>query len=251
MKSKLSINLNKIALLRNSRPTVVPSVLDMAELSIQAGAEGITLHPRPDCRHVRPDDVDIIHLLLKSSYPSIELNIEGNPKAIANDQYPGFMSIIRKIKPHQVTLVPDSNDQLTSDHGWRVKENLVYLQDVIAECHDLGCRTSIFIDYDTDELEAIQATKTDRVEIYTEPYARAFEQKEFADVLTQCAETARLLHIMGIGINAGHDLNQENLQPFCTALNNTLLEVSIGHALTCDSLLEGWTPTVKKYLDLL
>lgn len=247
MPTKLSVNLNKIALIRNSRPTAIPNVLEFAQLSIAGGAQGITLHPRSDLRHVRPQDVYDMADFLKR-HPNVELNIEGNPQAGPSKDYPGFMQLIRDVKPTQVTLVPDSPHQLTSDHGWNVAANMKYLTDTITELHSLGCRTAIFLDYNYPSFHDVLETGTDRIELYTEPYARAYESGSYTNLLAHFSKTAEQLHRTGIGINAGHDLNLMNLPEFSKVLQDRLLEVSIGHALTCDALKLGWNETIKRYL---
>jgi pyridoxine 5-phosphate synthase len=233
--TKLSVNINKIATLRNARGGNVPDLLKAAMDIERYGAQGITVHPRPDERHITYKDVYALKPLLKT-----EFNIEGNPKEKK------FVDLVLEIKPHQVTLVPDVTGQLTSDHGWDTVANKNYLQDIIALFKREGIRTSIFLDADLKMVEGAKETGTDRIELYTEEYARLFlTQKEKAiQAYVGASERASQL---GIGLNAGHDLNLENLQYFKQTLPN-LLEVSIGHALVSDALYLGLENTVQLYL---
>lgn len=242
--TKLSVNVNKVALLRNTRVHGIPSVTGAARTAIQAGAYGITVHPRPDQRHITPGDVDDLAELLKD-YPEIEFNIEGNP-------FHQVMDIVRKTRPTQVTLVPDDPDAFTSDHGWDVKANAERLKPIIAELKDLGCRVSLFMDADLDQIERVPEIGADRIELYTEPYAVAFAAgpDQMQPVLSAFARAAERAQEIGLGINAGHDLNLDNLAVFCGTVPN-VLEVSIGHALVADALDMGLKNAVGAYLDEL
>ena len=244
----LSVNLNKIALIRNSRDTEYPSVVEHARLCIDAGADGITVHPRPDQRHIRASDCYQLHDAI-----NVELNIEGNPFAgpmksdrIDVSDYPGFMSLVRDIKPAQCTLVPDSNDQLTSDHGFDLKQSGDKLAPIIAELQTLGVRVSLFMDPDSEQIALAKQVGTDRIELYTGPYAEAFEKQQNLEEVFQrfyrAAETAAELEL---GLNAGHDLNLHNLTRFATLPE--LLEVSIGHAITVDALNMGLAAAITAY----
>ena len=225
----LSINLNKIALIRNSRVTRIPDVVAHAQQCIAAGADGITVHPRPDQRHIRAQDC----LDLKASL-TVELNIEGNPFTAATPSdrddvkdYPGFMALVREALPAQVTLVPDSDGQLTSDHGFDVARDGGRLAPVIRELKDLGCRVSLFMDPEPAAMVTVASLGADRIELYTESYARAHEAGDFRAVLNAFQETAAAAIEAGLGVNAGHDLNLSNLPDFKLP---ALAEVSIGHA---------------------
>ena len=232
--TKLSVNINKIATLRNARGRNVPDVQKVAVDCEQFGAEGITVHPRPDGRHIKYSDVFALRPLIKS-----EFNIEGYPS-------PQFIDLVLKVKPEQVTLVPDAPDALTSDSGWNVAENMDFLSVIVDKFNGAGIRTSLFVS--ADDIEQIKwAAKTgaDRVELYTEPYAVKYEKDKEAAVapFVQAAETARKL---GLGINAGHDLNLSNLHYL--AVNIPYLdEVSIGHALICDALYLGLGEAIRQY----
>ncbi|MGC1305747.1 MAG: pyridoxine 5'-phosphate synthase [Phormidesmis sp.] len=240
--TNLSVNLNKVAMLRNSRPLSIPSVVKMGEISIAAGAHGLTVHPRPDERHIRRTDVYDLAELLKE-HPGIEYNIEGNPFESP------FMDIIRDVRPHQCTLVPDDPTQSTSDHGWDVSENEARLKAIISELNELGCRVSLFMDPALEQIKLVPSLGCSRIELYTEPYATAYRRghgDESFEVYKQAAECAQAL---GIGVNGGHDLNLQNLPKFIKIPN--LLEVSIGHALTADALEMGYANAVKAYLKAL
>jgi pyridoxine 5-phosphate synthase len=239
--TRLSVNLNKVALLRNSRNIGIPSVLRVAELSIGAGAHGITVHPRPDHRHIRPSDVYELSDFLKQ-YPCVEFNIEGNP-------FPEFLEMARLVKPVQCTLVPDGPDAMTSDHGWDLDEEGQRLDPIIAELHDLGARVSIFMDADSDQWEKARELGADRVELYTQPYAEAFARNDFEAVFEKYAFAAKAAQSAGLGVNAGHDLNLQNLGKFCEIPG--ILEVSIGHALVADALEMGISDAVRAYLQIL
>ena len=235
----LSVNVNKVALLRNSRPLQIPSVSRAALLCLQAGAQGITVHPRPDARHIRTSDVSELADLL-GTWPGCEFNIEGNP-------FHNLMELVRLYRPHQATFVPDGIDQLTSDHGWSLAQESGRLAPLIAECHALGVRVSLFIDPEPQAMALAQSCGADRVELYTEPYARAFGTSAQAAVLDRYVRSAQAAQAAGLGINAGHDLNLDNLPDFLRAVPG-VLEVSIGHALISDALEMGYQNAVGCYL---
>ena len=243
----LSVNVNKVALLRNTRHLGIPSVLRAAELCLLAGAQGITVHPRPDARHIRTQDVHELAALMKQ-WPQAEYNIEGNPLH-------NLMSLLRELvaqghRPHQVTFVPDSVAQSTSDHGWQLPQDAATLVPLIDEAHALGVRVSLFMDPLPEAMAAARATGADRVELYTESYARAHGTGEASRVLAAYASTAQAAAQQGLGINAGHDLNRDNLSDFLRAVPG-VQEVSIGHALIADALELGYTATVRGYLDCI
>ena len=238
-RTALSVNLNKVALVRNTRHLGLPSVLRAATLCLDAGAHGITVHPRPDARHIRADDVRELHALV-ASRPGVELNIEGNP-------FHNLMDFVRELRPHQCTLVPDAEGQLTSDHGWDLQAEARRLQPVIAEARALGVRVSLFINPVPQAMATAKTVGADRVELYTEPFAGAFGTPRQEEVLGEFAQAARAAQAVGLGVNAGHDLNRENLTAFLRAVPG-VLEVSIGHALISDALELGYSVTVKAYL---
>ena len=251
MSTKLSVNLNKVALIRNSRDTTIPNVVAAAETVIAAGAQGITVHPRPDMRHIRPDDVrDLAALLKRDAYAGIEFNIEGNPFAGAEPNgYPGFMSLVEETLPDQCTLVPDDPTQLTSDHGWDLAAAAAgRLPPVVSRLKALGIRISLFMDPVPAQIERAAKLGVDRIELYTGPYAEAYGHDDA--LLAKFADAARLAGDLGLGVNAGHDLNLDNLETFCTQVPN-VAEVSIGHALICDALWMGFEATVGKYREVL
>jgi pyridoxine 5-phosphate synthase len=236
--TKLSVNINKIATIRNSRGGNTPNLLQVAQDAERFGAQGITVHPRPDERHIRYQDVYDLKPLLKT-----EFNIEGNPKIQK------FVDLVLDVKPQQVTLVPDGDNQLTSDHGWDTIANKTYLTDIIKLFKKAGIRTSIFVDPDLKMIEGAKATGTDRIELYTEEYARLYlSSKE--SVIKPFSEASQLANTLGLGVNAGHDLSLENLAYFKKNTEN-LLEVSIGHALISDSLYFGLENTIQLYLKQL
>ena len=235
----LSVNLNKVALVRNTRHLGIPSVLRAATLCLQAGAQGITVHPRPDARHIRAEDVHVLHHQLKS-WPGVEFNIEGNP-------FHNLMDFVRELRPHQCTFVPDSEGQFTSDHGWSFPVDAQRLKPVIAEAQALGVRVSLFMDPDPAAMAAVRDVGADRVELYTESYASAYGTADKNTVLARFAAAAQAALDAGLGVNAGHDLNQENLTDFLRAVPG-VQEVSIGHALISDALELGYDATVKAYL---
>jgi pyridoxine 5-phosphate synthase len=244
MTTKLSVNLNKVALLRNQRDVGYPSVTAMAELVIASGAHGITVHPRPDERHIRRSDVhDLKSLLGKSRYRAIEFNIEGNPTG-------EFLELIDVVVPHQVTLVPDSPEQRTSDHGWDFASEGRRLAPVVAALKAAGIRVSVFVDPLEASVRGAREIGADRIELYTEPYAAAFARGDYAAVLSDYAACAMLAAELGLGVNAGHDLTIENTKVLRRAIAN-LAEVSIGHAITSDALIMGFPAAVQAYLAAL
>ena len=228
----------RVALLRNSRPLTVPSVTQAAQVCIDAGAHGITVHPRPDERHIRKADV----YELKEVIAGVEYNIEGNP-------FPEFMDMVRDARPDQCTLVPDEPHQRTSDHGWDLQRDGERLKPIVAELKALGIRVSLFMDPEPKNMVLAKALDADRVELYTESYASAFANGDVGRVFRQYADAARAARDVGLGVNAGHDLNLDNLGEFVTIPN--ILEVSIGHALIADAVFLGLENTVKAYLAVL
>ena len=250
--TSLSVNLNKVALLRNSRVTKIPSVVAAAVTAIEAGAEGITVHPRPDMRHIRPDDVyDLAELLSKPEYQAIEFNIEGNPYAGAEPNgFPGFMSLVERVKPHQCTLVPDDPVQLTSDHGWNLSGESNRLKPLVDSLKAQGIRVSCFMDPDQEQLTLAQHLGTDRIEFYTGPYADHFGTADGDSILQTFVAAGRHARDLGLDINAGHDLNQDNLGHFCREVPD-VAEVSIGHAIISDALWLGLADTVARYRAIL
>jgi len=244
----LSVNLNKIALIRNSRDTTNPSVPAHATMCIEAGADGITVHPRPDQRHIRASDCFELAAML-----TVEFNIEGNPMAgprkserAGVGDYPGFMELVKAIRPAQCTLVPDGDQQLTSDHGFDLKRDGEWVAPLVAELQALGIRTSLFMDPDPEQIRLAAQVGADRVELYTESYARAFaDQKNLEAVFAQFVSAAEAAAEAGLGLNAGHDLDLHNLPRFATVPG--LLEVSIGHALTVDAIRMGLANAVRAY----
>jgi pyridoxine 5-phosphate synthase len=237
-RTALSVNVNKVALLRNSRALDVPSVVHAARLALEAGADGITIHPRPDQRHIRAADVPALAALLKR-WPQAEFNIEGNP-------FDNLMAHVEAVRPQQCTFVPDSVEQATSDHGWRLPEDAERLRAPIARARSLGVRVSLFMDPEPDAMAALAALGADRVELYTESYARAHGTPQAAAVAARFAETARAALAAGLGVNAGHDLNRANLADFLRAVPG-VQEVSIGHALIADALELGLGEAVREY----
>ena len=235
----LSVNVNKVAQLRNTRHLGIPSVARAATLCLQAGAQGITVHPRPDERHIRASDVAELHTLL-AQWPHAEYNIEGNP-------FQNLMGFIRAVRPHQATFVPDSEDQFTSDHGWDLDKDADRLRPLVEECHALGVRVSLFMDPVPAAMAAVRALGADRIELYTETYASAHGTPRQAAVLDKFVRTAEAALALGLGINAGHDLSLANLTAFVRAVPG-VDEVSIGHALIADALEFGLGDTVHRYL---
>lgn len=237
-RTALSVNLNKVALLRNTRHLGLPSVARAATAVLEAGAQGITVHPRPDARHIRSADVHELHTLLQA-WPQVEYNIEGNPLH-------NLMDFVRTVRPHQATFVPDSEGQLTSDHGWTLPDDGDRLKPLIAEAHALGVRVSLFMDPLPDAMRAARETGADRVELYTESYAQAHGGTTQGAVLERFTLAAQAALAVGLGVNAGHDLNRTNLEDFLRAVPG-VQEVSIGHALIADALEFGYAETVRGY----
>lgn len=237
-RTALSVNLNKVALVRNTRHLGIPSVTRAATLCLQAGAAGITVHPRPDERHIRAHDVHELAALLKA-WPEREFNIEGNP-------FHNLMDFVRTLRPHQATFVPDSEGQFTSDHGWRFPDDTERLRPLIAECQALGVRVSLFMDAEPQQMAAARAVGADRIELYTEPYAAAHATAQRDAQLHRFAAAAQAALDAGLGVNAGHDLNRDNLTDFLRAVPG-VREVSIGHALIADALELGYEQTIRAY----
>lgn len=238
----LSVNLNKVALIRNTRHLGIPSVVKAAAICIEAGANGITVHPRPDARHIRSSDVHDLHALLRH-HPEVEFNIEGNP-------FHNLMDFVRTLRPHQATFVPDGEGQFTSDHGWSFPQDADRLRPLIAEARALGVRVSLFMDPDPQAMAAARAIGADRIELYTETYASTWATPRKHGVLAQFAAAANAATAAGLGVNAGHDLNAENLPDFLAAVPG-VLEVSIGHALISDALELGYPATIQRYLQAI
>jgi pyridoxine 5-phosphate synthase len=240
----LSVNVNKVALLRNTRHLGVPDVVRAARLCLEAGANGITVHPRPDERHIRRDDVFEIAAMMKD-WPDREFNIEGNPF----QNLMGFVHDLsaRGLPLHQCTFVPDSEDQFTSDHGWLFPNDAERLKPLIKQAHDRGVRVSLFMDPIPEAMAEAKAVGADRVELYTENYASAWATNKKLAALSRFTQSAQAAAAIDLGVNAGHDLNRDNLSEFLRAVPN-VLEVSIGHALVADALEIGYAATVLGYL---
>ena len=239
VKTALSINLNKVALVRNTRHLDIPSVTRAARLCLEAGAQGITVHPRPDERHIRPGDVEKLADVIATWPVKREYNIEGNP-------FQNLMGYVRQYRPHQATFVPDGEDQFTSDHGWNFPQDAERLKPLIDECKSLGVRVSLFMDPIPEQMAAAKAVGADRVELYTEPYAAAFGKPEQGTQLARYVAAAKAAQAVGLGVNAGHDLSLRNLTPFVTHVPQ-VLEVSIGHAFVTDALEMGYAEAVRAY----
>ena len=242
LKTSLSVNVNLVAQIRNRRNLGFPSVTRAAQLCLQAGAAGITVHPRPDERHIRAQDVHDLAALMKH-WPDREFNIEGNP-------YQNLMAFVREVRPHQCTFVPDSESQPTSDHGWDLKADADRLRPLIDEAHALGVRVSLFMDADPAAMAQVKKIGADRVELYTEPFAAAWGTAQQARQLQRFAKAAQAALDAGLGVNAGHDLNRDNLTDFVKQVPG-VQEVSIGHALISDALELGYAATVTAYLDCI
>lgn len=238
--TKLSVNINKVATLRNTRPLGIPSVVRAARLCLEAGAAGITVHPRPDQRHIRPQDVIDVAELLKE-FPKAEYNIEGNPF------FEEYVEHVERVRPAQCTLVPDSVEAATSDHGWNLDADANRLRPVITRLKRVGCRVSLFMDADSTDIPLVRELGADRIELYTAPYAESFGQPNQRAVVDQYRAAADIACAAGLGVNAGHDLSQENLGPFLAGVPQ-VLEVSIGHALIAESLEAGLAEMVRRYL---
>jgi len=243
----LSVNVNKIAVLRNSRGGAEPDVMRAATVCLQAGAGGITVHPRPDQRHIRPDDVRALAVLCAGR---AEFNIEGNGFAPPRDRYPGLLALVAETRPTQCTLVPDSDAQITSDHGFDLAADATRLKPLVAALKAYGCRVSLFVDADGADVERAADIGADRVEIYTGPFAEAFVHGDYARELEACNRTAERARRAGLGVNAGHDLSQTNLGALRAALPQ-LDEVSIGHALMGEAMYAGLRATVEAYVAIL
>ena len=253
----LSVNLNKIALIRNSRDTTNPSVTEHARMAVSAGADGITVHPRPDQRHIRADDCrelgPVVAGLTHPQGGAVEFNIEGNPFAPARkserrgvSDYPGFMELVREVLPQQCTLVPDDDSQLTSDHGFDLKRDGDRVAPIVEELRAQGIRVSLFMDPDPEQIRLAAETGADRIELYTESYAAAYRTGTDVDrVYEQFHAAAEVANAAGLGVNAGHDLDLNNLPRFAGIPG--LLEVSIGHALTVDAIRLGLANAIAAY----
>ena len=243
-KTALSVNVNKVALLRNTRHLAIPDVVRAARLCLEAGANGITVHPRPDERHIRSADVFEIAAMMKD-WPDREFNIEGNPF----QNLMGFVHDLsaRGLPLHQCTFVPDSENQFTSDHGWAFPQDAERLKPLIDQAHLRGVRVSLFMDPIPEAMAAAKGVGADRVEFYTESYASAFNTPQKSEALSRFTQSARAAAAIDLGVNAGHDLNRDNLTEFLKAVPG-VLEVSIGHALVADALELGYAATVQDYL---
>ena len=243
-KTALSVNVNKVALLRNTRHLGIPDVVRAARMCLEAGANGITVHPRPDERHIRSSDVFEIAVMMKD-WPDREFNIEGNPF----QNLMGFVHDLsaRGLPLHQCTFVPDSEDQFTSDHGWAFPQDAERLKPLIDEVHSRGVRVSLFMDPIPEAMAAAKRVGADRVEFYTESYATAWSSDQKLEALSRFTQSARAAAAIDLGVNAGHDLNRDNLTEFLKAVPG-VLEVSIGHALIADALEFGYQATVHSYL---
>ncbi len=240
--TKLSVNINKIALIRNSRKGNNPSLEFFSKKIIESGADGITVHPRPDLRHIRSEDLSDISLITKEL--DVEFNIEGNPYEERLGDYPGFLNLIDAVKPSQCTLVPDDSNQLTSDHGWNIHSEHNKLKDVLTFLKQNNIRSSVFIDPDISQLDAAKDIGVDRIEIYTGPFAEAFEKND-ENTLATYRETIEYANEINLEVNAGHDLNLQNLSTLLSY--GEIKEVSIGHALISESLIYGIENTIQKY----
>lgn len=247
----LSVNVNKIAVLRNSRGGALPDPVAAARACLDAGAHGITVHPRPDARHIRADDVYRLAELTRAY--GVEFNLEGNPFAPPRPGYPGFHALCEAVRPAQATLVPDGDGQLTSDHGFDFVRDLDGLRAQVVALKALGCRVSLFadaLDAPDTAMDAAAASGADRIELYTGPWAEAHAAGGAASALPAFAATARAAQARGLGVNAGHDLSQDNLGAFLDAVPG-VMEVSIGHALIGEALEVGLAATVKRYVAIL
>ncbi len=246
--TRLSVNVNKIAVLRNSRGGGDPDVVRAAVACLRAGAHGITVHPRPDRRHIHAEDVLALSALTRQH--DVEFNIEGNPFAPPREGYPGLLPLCAQTRPAQATLVPDSDGQLTSDHGFDFSRDGERLRPLIAELKSYGCRVSLFVDADNPAIAEAALLGADRVELYTGPYAEAYAQGQPETALALFAAAAGRAQAAGLGVNAGHDLSQANLGRFLAAVPG-VLEVSIGHALISEALYDGLEKTVAGYISVI
>jgi len=240
----LSVNLNKIAVLRNSRGGSEPDILRAGIACLDAGAHGLTVHPRPDARHIREDDVHALGALCDAR--GVEFNIEGNPFAPPRPGYAGLLALCEALRPAQVTLVPDGDGQLTSDHGFDFTRDGEALHPLVAAFKALGCRVSVFVNAGDPLVAQAAAAGADRVELYTGPFAEAWASGDAGTALHSAADTARRAQAAGLGVNAGHDLSQANLADFLATVPG-VLEVSIGHALIGEALYAGLEATVRAY----
>jgi pyridoxine 5-phosphate synthase len=243
MSTALSVNVNLVAQIRNRRNLGYPSVTRAAQICLQAGAHGITVHPRPDGRHIRAHDVRELQALLQKDWPEAEFNIEGNP-------FHNLMDFVREQRPQQCTFVPDSEGQPTSDHGWDLRAAAERLNPLVAEAKALGVRVSLFMDADPAQMPLARAVGADRIELYTEPYAAAWGTPRRQQELERFAAAAQAAQAAGLEVNAGHDLSRENLPDFLRAVPG-VREVSIGHALISDALELGYAATVRAYLEAM
>jgi len=251
MSIALSVNLNKIALLRNSRDGNYPNVEEFGRQALKAGASGLTVHPRPDQRHIRPSDTLVLAELVKlwkKTNSHAEFNIEGNPFKEGRGSYPGFVSLALQAQPDQCTLVPDSDEQKTSDHGFDLRKNGDTLRPIISQLKEAGIRVSLFMDPDLEQIRLASKLGADRIELYTGPFAKAYEEGNAESVFHAHCQAAEAANNHGMGVNAGHDLSLDNMQLYRTLPG--LAEVSIGHALTVESLHYGFQATIEKYLKL-
>ena len=241
--TNLSVNVNKIAWLRNARGEGRPDIIELSKILINCGIQGLTVHPRPDLRHITPDDVYDISSLCKES--NVEFNIEGNPYSEPTEIYPGFINLVKKIEPDQCTLVPDSPEQITSDHGWQIEDNdLENIKEIVNTLKTTKTRISFFVDPDTYHIDQIKLAGADRIELYTGPYA----VNPTLEVVSKYEKAFNHAKDIGLGVNAGHDLDLNNLQLFLSKVPAD--EVSIGHALISDALISGLEVVTKRYLDL-
>ena len=241
--TNLSVNVNKIAWLRNARGEGRPDIIELSKILIDCGIQGLTVHPRPDLRHITPDDVyDISSICIESN---VEFNIEGNPYSEPTEIYPGFINLVKDIEPDQCTLVPDSPEQITSDHGWQIKDNdLENIKEIVDSLKTTKTRISFFVDPDISHIDQIKLAGADRIELYTGPYA-VNPTHEVVSLYEKAFNHAKKL---GLGVNAGHDLDLNNLQLFLSKVPAD--EVSIGHALISDALINGLEVVTKQFLDL-
>ena len=248
MSTALSVNLNKIALIRNSREGTYPDLVEHGKTCLNAGAAGITVHPRPDQRHIRASDIAPLSALCRNR--NVEFNIEGNPFAAELADYPGFIALVEAARPEQVTLVPDDNDQLTSDHGFNLHSSGDFLKPLIQNFQKLGIRVSLFMDPDIEQISLAKAIGADCIEFYTGPYALAHKQRnsELESIFEGYRLAAEHAHNIGLKLNAGHDLNLDNLSQFLTIPH--IAEVSIGHALIVDAIDMGLSAAVARYSDI-
>lgn len=247
MTTRLSVNVNKIAVLRNSRGGHEPDIVRAARTCLDAGAHGITVHPRPDARHIREDDVYALATLCVEY--NVEFNLEGNPFAPPRPGYPGFIALCDAVRPAQATLVPDDDGQITSDHGFDFDSDLTELTSLVHDLKALGCRVSLFADAEQPSLIRARDCGADRIELYTGPFAEAHARGNMA-VLAECTRAAEAARGVGLGVNAGHDLSQDNLGAFLRAVPN-VEEVSIGHALISEALYAGLDATVRSYIAII